>query len=209
LTADITSFSIDTFGQPAPIQAMGRAHHHKEVVMMSSASSVAVVLALASTLGLSSAAWAAHPPTSPLPEAARPHLTPSGAVAHTVKSLYETWNQGISATLPAGTFTALDALTSVKCAPVAGCTIIAQTNAQVAATVDNTQWAICTQVDGHFANNSCYYQGNTTLAEGYKKGNDRENWKVPTGIHTVQTFIYPTAPMSLSAYQNDYMVVAP
>jgi hypothetical protein len=178
--------------------------------MLSSAKCVVIALSFLSAAGLTSVALAAGHGASPLPEIARNRQTPpSAAVAHTVKSVYETWNENIFSNLPAGTYTPIDALTKIKCGPAAGCTVIAEINAQVLALADGTQWAVCTQVDGNYANNGCYSQGTTNIADGYKKGNDRENWQITQGAHTVQTFIYTTNAMTLSAYQNDYVVVTP
>jgi hypothetical protein len=170
-----------------------------------------VALAFAPAAGLASLALAAGPTTSPLPESARGLQTApaSAALPHTVKNLYESWNKGLVETLPASTYTAVDSLSKIKCVPLAGCTVIAQTNAQIAALTDGTQWAICTQVDGAWSNPGCYYQGIINIADGARKGNDRQNWHVATGTHTVQTFIYPTHVVTLSEYQNDYLVVTP
>jgi hypothetical protein len=174
---------------------------------MSSAKSFAVVLALASTLCVPYAAQAAEPSISPVPDDVRIVQPPTGSVAHTFKSLYETRATNVGLALPQTTYTAIDPLTTIKCAAVAGCTVIAENVATVSESVAYMFWAFCVRVDGVMMTDSCYWQ--TASNVGSIRGSDRASLHVATGVHTVQTSIYVTNPATLWEYHNDYIVVAP
>jgi hypothetical protein len=177
--------------------------------MMYSLKSIATALALASTLGLPLSGRAAPHPDSPIPQSARTSTPPPpGSVPRTFKTLYETWGVDLGVSVPAETLVAMDAPTTVKCAPTAGCTIVAETNAEIWVYTVGSQWDICSSVDGALMNTTCYTQDYTTHP-GSAKGNDRANLHVATGTHTVQSFVISSAAMSLLNYQADYFVVTP
>jgi hypothetical protein len=104
--------------------------------------------------------------------------------------------------LPFG-FDNVDSPTPITCNNAAGCVIQIAASIQVRSDEDGTLWAICTLVDGQYANPGCGYQGE--LATGiYSTGNAQMNYQVAQGKHTVQTQVYVNQESLLGQWQVTY-----
>ena len=104
--------------------------------------------------------------------------------------------------LPFG-FDNVDDPTSITCNNVAGCVIQIVASAQVRSDTDGNLWAICSLVDGQYANPGCGYQGQ--LETGiYQMGNAQMNYQVAQGKHTVQTQVYVNQEALLGRWQVTY-----
>jgi hypothetical protein len=119
------------------------------------------------------------------------------------RMLVETWAAPSTAVaLPAGTFTAEDTATTAKC--LKSCDIVSMNTAEVLSYYSYNQVAICPIVDGYFTNGSCYFSGALNPKMSYKNETNQTNLTVASGTHTIQTYLYVTAPAYLGHYQNDY-----
>ena len=148
-------------------------------------------------------------------ENARPSSPFRGAVPPAVvlasHSLITTYiDQGsASVTLPAG-FTAIDSPVTINCSNVAGCTIGAESWAELGGqTTANNRWAICTQVDGSIVG-FCPYLGTLPTDSSYVTGSLNNAVGVSVGTHTVQALAYNSAGGAfLAQYNNTYHVYRP
>jgi len=119
------------------------------------------------------------------------------------RMLVETWSAPTaSITLPAGAFTPEDAATTARC--LKACTVVTMNTAEVLSYYSYNQIAICPVVDGYFTNGSCYFSGAISPKEAYTNRTNQTNLSVASGSHTIQTYLYVTAPAYLGHYQNDY-----
>ena len=175
---------------------------------MNSIRTIAVALGLAAGIGFPMASMAA-PASTVMPPETHHQLPPTGAVLHKILGMYSNQAQNLFVSVPAATFTALDAPTTVKCASKPGCTIYMGITAQVSTGTSGGQVALCTEVDGNFANNCGNYLGVLNTADSYRGYNDRENYHVAMGNHVVQTFVYLVNAGAYYSYQTDYTLTTP
>jgi len=164
-----------------------------------------IQLALATLALVSSAAFAAS--DSPVHQGARGDSALAGGGTHKLVNVTENWATAAGTSLVAG-FNNLDAATSVSCGNAGGCTIIANSMVQISPPA-GTLWAICTVVDGNYANPGCPYQGTLPGAGSYLVGNARANYFVSAGSHTVQTQVYVSNASTLGEWQADYGMYKP
>jgi hypothetical protein len=145
---------------------------------------------------------------SPVAPEARP-VQPPVAVGtkHIPLSIVDNWS-GAQAALAAG-YNDTDPVTRFSCQNNNGCTVISSSHAQYLTTVDGSNWAICTYIDGALMNHSCYFQGPIDISDQFVSGSDRENLQVAKGAHTIHTQIYVANAGTLGSYQYDYEVTSP
>ena len=117
--------------------------------------------------------------------------------------LVETWGVTTVSVL-AATLTADDSPTSINCRNV--CTVVTDNTAEFLSYYSYNQIGICPVVDGYFTNGSCYFSGAISFQNLYTNKTNQTNLQVGTGSHTVQTYVYTTAPAYMGHYQNDYHV---
>jgi len=117
--------------------------------------------------------------------------------------LVETWGV-TTVSLLGGSLTADDAAQSVKCKNA--CTIVTDNTAEFLSYYSYNQVGICPMVDGYFTNGSCYFSGALAFTDLYANRTNQTNLAVSSGTHTVQTYVYTTAPAYMGHYQNDYHV---
>jgi len=107
-------------------------------------------------------------------------------------------------------FTAIDNPVKINCQSAAGCTINAQTWAEVGAqTSSGNTWGICTQVDGVYSG-ICVYVGELPTDGSYQTSSLGNAIAVTPGTHTVQAFVFvSTAGAFLAQYSNTYHLYRP
>ena len=118
------------------------------------------------------------------------------------KFMVETW--GVTTiTAPGGSF-AEDVAQLIKCKTA--CTVVTVNTAELLSYYSYNQVGICPVVDGYFTNGACYFSGALSSKDLYRNETNQTNLAVGSGTHTVQTYLYTTAPAYLSHYQNDYHI---
>ena len=120
----------------------------------------------------------------------------------TEQYMVETWGTTTTALL-GGNF-AEDAAQTIRCKKP--CTVVTLNTAEIHSYYSYNQVAICPVVDGYFTNGSCYFAGALSPKDLYRNETNQTNLEVGRGKHTVQTYLYTTAPAYLGHYQNDYHV---
>jgi len=132
----------------------------------------------------------------------------AGGVHHLPQFTVENWATS-NIYVAAASFTPLDSATTINCQQVGGCTIIAETSAQMQTSADNNGWSLCLYVDGSAMNGGCLHAGDLkTLVDIV--GHARANAKVAMGKHKVQTFAFFSGAFGyVTWYQSDYSVYSP
>jgi len=89
-------------------------------------------------------------------------------------------------------FVALDNPVNFTCPKGGTCTVSAEQNVQVSGSTSANRFAICTEVDGNIIQEpSCPYLGTVPSDGSYIAGSFVQNMSaVPSGNHTLQTFVY-------------------
>jgi len=118
------------------------------------------------------------------------------------KFLVETW--GVTTVSLTGGFAVEDAAQSINCKKA--CTVVTNNTAEFLSYYSYNQVGICPLVDGYFTNGSCYFSGVVHPDDLYTNRTNQTNLGVGSGSHTVQTYVYTTAPAYMGHYQNDYHV---
>jgi hypothetical protein len=118
------------------------------------------------------------------------------------KFLVETW--GTTTVALFGGFAVEDAAQSITCKKA--CTVVTNNTAEFLSYYSYNQVGICPLVDGYFTNGSCYFSGALAFTDLYANRTNQTNLAVSSGAHTVQTYVYTTAPAYMGHYQNDYHV---
>lgn len=166
--------------------------------------SIAMGLAFAVSVPLAGNAASRHLPSSPVPQGARSMQHPPKK-AHPMKPVTAVINWFDNETgidLPFG-FDNVDDPTSINCTNAAGCVIQIVASSQVRSDLDGTLWAICSLVDGEYANPGCGYQGQLDTGI-YATGTSQMNYQVTQGKHTVQTQVYVNQDALLGRWQITY-----
>jgi hypothetical protein len=148
-----------------------------------------------------------RPPVKP-PVVRLTHLPPA-AVKHVGGGTYV--NTGTyAASIPAATFTAIDAPITVTCPGTTGtCLLQADQWIQTGAgSTSANEFAICFYVDG-VAVNGCYYNGSTPADSTFVMGTVSQGKTVPHGNHTVQTFLYSQQGAFMNFYNFTYKIFKP
>ena len=112
----------------------------------------------------------------------------------------DTW--GTTTQTLGGGFFAEDAATNVNCGKP--CRVVTENTAEFLSYYSYNQVGICPLVDGYFTNGSCYFSGAVNPKNLYANRTNQTNLDVSSGTHTVQTYLYTTAPAYLGHYQNNY-----
>jgi hypothetical protein len=107
-------------------------------------------------------------------------------------------------------FVVIDSPLTFKC-PAGGCTVSAEQNVQVAGSVADNRWAICTTLDGTYMSQpNCPYLGYVTSDGSYEAGSFVQNASgVTAGTHTLQTQLYTDDGGTLSIYNIVYRLYTP
>lgn len=147
-----------------------------------------------------------HAPLTTFSRSTQPK--PPKPVLHVPLGIYETWGTDTVA-VGGGVLTAIDTPVTFKCSKDNGCTVIGHLAAQYYSATNAAHWSLCMVVDGTYANHACYYQGVQNAADEYVMGNDRQNFPVAMGTHTVQTYVYPEFDGYIGSYQMDYEITTP
>ena len=163
-----------------------------------------VISALALALA-SSFAFAAGPQAGADPSAASKGI---GATAFTgglkVQKLYhEVGNAGGTA-IPAATITQYGSSLTVSCTNTAGCYILAEAEAQIAATASEASTALCIRVNGVSTDGCPFLTRSPTT--GFTSFNHRGGVSVPVGTHVVTTHIYTGVADALHNYNTQVTV---
>jgi hypothetical protein len=132
---------------------------------------------------------------------ASPAHTPKGGLKQ--KFLVETWGVTTVA-LTSGGFHAEDAAFTVNCKKA--CTVVTNNTAEFLSYYSYNQVGICPIVDGYFTNGSCFFSGALSFPDLYSNRTNQTNLAVGSGSHTLQTYVYNTAPLNMAHYQNDYSI---
>jgi hypothetical protein len=119
------------------------------------------------------------------------------------KFLAETWGTTTTA-LTVGGFHAEDGAFTINCKKA--CTVVTNNTAEFLSYYSYNQVGICPLVDGYFTNGSCFFSGALSFQDLYANRTNQTNLAVGSGTHTLQTYLYVTAPAYLGHYQNDYHV---
>jgi len=149
----------------------------------------------------------ARPPLKP-PVMRLTHLPPV-AVKHTGNGVYiNTGN--LATTIPAATFTAVDAPITVVCPGTSGNCLL-QADEWIQTGLGSTtfnEFALCFYVDG-VSIGSCWYNGSTPADGSFVLGTTSAGKTVPHGAHTVQTFVYSINGAYMSYFNNTYRIYKP
>jgi hypothetical protein len=106
-------------------------------------------------------------------------------------------------------FQPIDPPVTIVCRSAAGCTIGAESWAEVGGeTLTGNQWGICTQLDGSIQG-ICTYQGYVPSDSSFVTGSFNNALPVAKGTHTVQAMLYTTSGAFLAQYNNTYHVYKP
>ncbi len=129
-----------------------------------------------------------------------------GQTRSTPASRRGSWSRrgGVTTVVLSGGFAPEDSAQSVKCKNA--CTVVTLDTAEFLSYYSYNQVGICPMVDGYFTNGSCYFSGALSFPELYSNRTNQTNLAVSSGTHTVQTYVYTTAPAYMGHYQNDYHV---
>lgn len=122
---------------------------------------------------------------------------------HQEQFMVETWGT-TTVVLPGATFVADDAAQTIKCKKA--CLLVTYNTAEFLSYYSYNQVGICPEVDGYFTNGSCYFSGALSFPDLYSNRTNQTNLDLAAGSHTVQTYVYTTAPAYMGHYQNDYHV---
>jgi hypothetical protein len=135
---------------------------------------------------------------------------PSAPVVLTSHTLLTTYiDQGQPDVEVGSGFVAIDNPVTIHCQSVSGCTIGAESWAEVGGLTTADEWAICTEVDGEFAG-ICTFQGSLPTSGAFVTGSINNAVGVAVGTHTVQAFVYNTASgAELAQYNNTYHLYRP
>jgi hypothetical protein len=176
---------------------------------MNSIKLASAALGLTAALAVAAAASAAPAARAPLTPG-QTKLAPNQPVGTplVIKALYENYSIAVS-TIPVAAYSPLDALTTIKCTVLTGCSLHTKSNVQVWASADGGQFAIATQVDGVYINHSQFFQGAIKASQLFKMGTDQENATLSYGTHKVRTFVYLDTGGSLGSYDIVYRLTAP
>lgn len=157
---------------------------------------------------VASTAQAAPPKTSPAsPYAAAYVPKPPKPVLHVPVGSMTT--QGDPAAIAAAGYFAVDTPVPLVCESKNGCTIIIIATVQAAATVDDTQWAICPEVDSRKSLTGCGYVGKLNTADGYNNATQTMELPVTRGRHSGQTLLFLAQPGYVGNYHVTYQITTP
>ncbi len=120
------------------------------------------------------------------------------------KMLIETWGAPTTSVSLPGSFFAEDAAFTVNCKKA--CTVVTNNTAEILSYYSYNQIGICPMVDGYFTNGSCYFSGALSAKDLYRNETNQTNLAVGSGTHTLQTYLYTTAPAYLGHFANDYHI---
>jgi len=118
------------------------------------------------------------------------------------REMVESWAAPTAAVTLAVGFSPEDSAMTARC--LKSCDIVSMNTAELLSYYSYNQVGICPIVDGYFTNGSCYFSGALGPKEEYTERTNQTNLTVASGTHTIQTYLYVTAPAYLGHYQNDY-----
>jgi len=111
--------------------------------------------------------------------------------------------------VPAQVLTPIDEPSTINC-PASTCTILANQFVETQGTIPSNNFGICLFIDNEEIPNGCWYN-NDTPSDGTFVQGVNSSWEVdlPTGDHTVQTFIYSYYGCEVAHYAIQYLVYKP
>lgn len=118
-------------------------------------------------------------------------------------------SSGYTVPVPAS-WSAIDAVTTLRCPGTTTCTFTAEQSLDVVGSTTDNAWAICTKVDGNYMSEpNCPYMGNADSAFNTNGSFTQTKTGIAPGNHTVQSDIFTLSGFDSDTYTIIYSVYTP
>lgn len=118
-----------------------------------------------------------------------------------LQKLYHDVGSAGGAAIPAATITPYGSTLNISCTNTAGCYVVVEAEAQIAATATEASTALCVRVNG-VSTDGCPFLTRTSTT-GFTSFNHRGGVSVPTGNHVITTHIYTGVASTLYNYNTE------